>query len=173
MAAQHKEERMRYYIAYGSNLNKEQMMTRCPHARVVGTAEIKDYRLLFKGSHSGAYLTIEKTKGYSVPVGIWEVDESDERNLDRYEGFPVFYYKENMKLPVTDENGNTEEKDCFVYIMHEDRKLGLPSPYYEAICARGYEAFGFDLESLLEAYEYTAKHMRKGKNDREDKSRCS
>ncbi len=164
---------MRNYIAYGSNLNKRQMMTRCPHARVVGTAEIKDYRLLYKGSRSGAYLTIEKEKGQSVPVGIWEVDDSDERNLDRYEGFPVFYYKENMTLPVTDENGNTEEKDCFVYIMHEDRKLGLPSPYYEAICARGYESFGFDLESLLEAYEYTAKHMRKGKNDREDKSRCS
>ena len=164
---------MRNYIAYGSNLNKEQMMTRCPNARAIGTSEIKDYRLLFKGSHSGAYLTIEKEKGHSVPVGIWEVDDSDERNLDRYEGFPVFYYKENMTLEVTLDSGEKKSLDCFVYIMHEDRKLGLPSPYYEAVCASGYESFGFDLESLLEAYEYTEKHMRKGKNDREDKSRCS
>lgn len=159
---------MRYYIAYGSNLNKGQMKTRCPGARAVGTAEIKDYRLLFKGSRSGAYLTIEKEKGHSVPVGIWEVDERDERNLDRYEGFPVFYYKENMRLPVTDDNGNTEEKDCFVYIMHEDRKLGLPSDYYVAICGLGYECFGFDTAPLLEAYEYTASHMRKDKHYRED-----
>lgn len=157
---------MRYYIAYGSNLNKRQMMARCPHARAVGTSEIKDYRLLFKGSRSGAYLTIEKEKGRSVPVGIWEVDESDERNLDRYEGFPVFYYKENMRLPVKDDAGNIEELDCFVYIMHEDRMLGLPSEYYMAICGLGYESFGFDASPLFEAYEYTAKHMRKARHDR-------
>ena len=28
----------RYYIAYGSNLNVQQMQMRCPHAKVVGTA---------------------------------------------------------------------------------------------------------------------------------------
>ena len=30
----------KYYIAYGSNLNVEQMRYRCPDAKVVGTAEI-------------------------------------------------------------------------------------------------------------------------------------
>jgi hypothetical protein len=43
----------RYYIAYGSNLNIRQMRMRCPHARVIGTAVIKDYELLFKGSLTG------------------------------------------------------------------------------------------------------------------------
>ena len=33
------------YIAYGSNINLEQMAYRCPHSKVVGTAEIKDYEL--------------------------------------------------------------------------------------------------------------------------------
>ena len=33
------------YIAYGSNINLEQMTYRCPHSKVVGTAEIKDYEL--------------------------------------------------------------------------------------------------------------------------------
>ncbi len=166
MDAQHKEEEMRYYIAYGSNLNKKQMKTRCPHARVAGTSEIKDYRLLFKGSQSGAYLTIEKEKGHVVPVGIWEVDENDERNLDRYEGFPTFYYKENMRLPVKDENGNVKDRDCFVYIMHEERPLGLPSIYYVDICGFGYQDFGFNSNRLLEAFNYTARNMRKKKNDR-------
>ena len=41
----------RYYIAYGSNLNIPQMRWRCPSARIIGTSEIPDYRLLFKGSH--------------------------------------------------------------------------------------------------------------------------
>ena len=33
------------YIAYGSNINLEQMAYRCPHSKVVGTSEIKDYEL--------------------------------------------------------------------------------------------------------------------------------
>ena len=148
------------------NENGQKSLYQSRNGFIAGTSEIKNYRLLFKGSQSGAYLTIEKEKGRSVPVGIWEVDDSDEKNLDRYEGFPTFYYKENMKLPVKDENGNIEERDCFVYIMHEERPLGLPSEYYIATCGIGYDSFGFELEPLLEAYGYTAKHMRKKKNDR-------
>ena len=49
----------RYYIAYGSNLNIRQMLMRCPDARVAGTSVIEDYQLLFKGSKTGSYLTIE------------------------------------------------------------------------------------------------------------------
>lgn len=73
----------RYYIAYGSNLNIRQMRIRCPHARVIGTAVINDYELLFKGSRTGAYLTIEPKEGGEVPVAVWEVTESDETALDQ------------------------------------------------------------------------------------------
>lgn len=72
----HPSERMdtimekRYYIAYGSNLNIAQMRVRCPQARIIGTSEIKDYELLFKGSQTGSYLTIEKKAGGSVPVAV-------------------------------------------------------------------------------------------------------
>ena len=45
----------RYYIAYGSNLNIPQMRMRCPQAKIIGTSEIKDYELLFKGSQTGPY----------------------------------------------------------------------------------------------------------------------
>ena len=83
----------RYYLAYGSNLNVRQMRFRCPTALVVGKGVIKDYRLLFKGSKTGSYLTIEKAKGYEVPVAVWKVDEACEESLDRYEGYPSFYYK--------------------------------------------------------------------------------
>lgn len=76
----------RYYIAYGSNLNLRQMKMRCPTAKVMGTSVIKDYELLFKGSLTGAYLTIEPKKGSEVPVAVWIVTETDEEALDRYEG---------------------------------------------------------------------------------------
>ena len=92
----------KYYIAYGSNLNVRQMKFRCPTARVVGTSVIRNYELLYKGSKTGSYLTIEKKKGSVVPVAVWEVTADDEKRLDAYEGFPNFYYKNNMKITLSE-----------------------------------------------------------------------
>ena len=66
-----------YYLSYGSNTSVRQMLERCPDAIYVGTAELKGWRLLFKGSQSGSYLTIEKKKGRKVPVLVWKVSELD------------------------------------------------------------------------------------------------
>ena len=144
----------RYYLAYGSNLNIAQMQFRCPGAKVVGTAVIPDYELLFKGSLTGAYLTIEPKQGSQVPVGVWEVSLADEFRLDRYEGFPSFYYKKEMRIPVKDiRTGKTRQRDAFVYIMHEDRKLGTPTDMYVRTCIEGYRDFGFDPDFLLAAYD--------------------
>ena len=74
------------YIAYGSNINLEQMAYRCPHSKVLGTAEIKDYELEFRG-----VATIVPSKGESVPVLIWELDNRDLPTLNKYEGYPSFY----------------------------------------------------------------------------------
>ena len=142
----------RYYIAYGSNLNKAQMRWRCPDAKVIGTAELKDWKLLFKGSKSGAYLTIEKEDGGTVPAAVWSVSERDEQMLDRYEGYPTFYYK--MELPVTVKDikkGKLRHLTAFVYVMHEDRPEGIPSKQYIQVCAEGYRDFGFDLNILADA----------------------
>jgi len=146
----------RYYVAYGSNLNVRQMLMRCPHARMIGTSVIPDYRLMFKGSKTGSYLTIEPEEGCSVPVGVWEVTPADERALDRYEGYPSFYYKKEMELPITGcRTGKIRQRKVFVYIMHEERELGIPSQMYVRVCAQGYFDFGFDLAPLMEAYDYS------------------
>lgn len=139
------------YAAYGSNLNKMQMMWRCPGAKFAGVATIKDYRLMFKGSQSGAYLTIEKEKGCTVPVGLWDVTEDDIQNLDRYEGFPTFYYKKEFVVPCSD----GKRHRIFAYIMHEDRELSTPTKHYMDVCRQGYKDFGFKLDTLIEAWEYS------------------
>ncbi len=142
----------RYYIAYGSNLNIRQMRTRCPHARIIGTSVIEGYGLLFKGSLTGAYLTIEKKDGGKVPVAVWEVTPEDELALDRYEGYPAFYYKTEMTLPVRGiRSGKVRRRTCFVYIMHEERKIGVPTLSYVNTCLEGYISFGFDEHYLAEA----------------------
>ena len=144
----------RYYIAYGSNLNIYQMRFRCPTARIIGTAVIPNYELLFKGSKTGSYLTIEAQEGAQVPVAVWEVSEEDEKRLDRYEGFPTFYYKKELELTFTGiKTGKKRKRKCFVYIMHEDRPIGIPSRSYVETCIEGYRDFGFNLKYLKDAYE--------------------
>lgn len=107
----------RYYIAYGSNLNITQMRFRCPNARIIGTSVVPDYELLFKGSKTGSYLTIEPKAGASVPVAVWETTADDELALDRYEGYPTFYYKAEMTLPITGiKSGKVRERKVYVYL---------------------------------------------------------
>lgn len=142
----------KYYIAYGSNLNINQMKRRCPTAKVVGTGFIEDYELLFKGSKTGGYLTIEKAEGKSLPVAIWKVTETDEQALDRYEGYPTFYYKADVEIDIKGiKTGKEYRKKAFVYIMHEDRDVGMPSKYYVMTCLEGYKTFGFSPKYLEDA----------------------
>jgi len=151
----------RYYLAYGSNLNMDQMTWRCKDAVPLGTAEIKDYRLLYKGSKSGAYLTIEKADGCTVPVAVWAVSEEDEKNLDRYEGYPTFYYKTEMKISYTGiKTGKRREINAFVYIMHEDRPFGIPSKRYVDICRIGYDDFGFNQKILSKALQNSLEELK-------------
>ena len=62
------------YVAYSSNLSVEQMAFRCPNAKIVGTAILKDWQLVFK-----YHADIVPCKGSNVPVLIWEISKSDEK----------------------------------------------------------------------------------------------
>ena len=129
------------------------MKTRCPNAKILGTAKLKGWELLFKGSKSGSYLTIEKKENAIVPVVIWEVDKTDEKALDRYEGYPTFYYKKDIKVQYKGiRTGNRRTVTDFAYIMHEERQIGVPSLFYLNTCLDGYDTFYFDKQILLNAY---------------------
>ena len=153
----------RFYIAYGSNLSVEQMKVRTPDAVIVGSGTLKDWRLLFR-----QYATIEKCKGYSVPVLIWKISERDEKSLDRYEGFPRFYQKKNLKIAVESLDGeDLGELTAMVYIMTkkatEARGVNpLPSKYYYSVLDAGYKTFGFDgkilNEAVMEAFGHSQPH---------------
>lgn len=145
-------EKKRYYIAYGSNLNIRQMRYRCPGAKPIGISAIPDYELLYKGSKTGAYLTIEPKNGSLVPIAVWAVTADDEKRLDIYEGYPNFYYKKEIRLPVKLASGKIRKVNAFVYIMHEERSIAIPSMTYIRTCEEGYRNFGFDVKYLDRAY---------------------
>ena len=145
------------YLAYGSNMSLQQMYHRCPDAEPIGKGFIKGWRLMFKGSQSGNYATIEKEEGCTVPVVAWAISELDEERLDRYEGWPSFYVKETVEFEyIGDRPGRRVKGEGMVYIMPPDNStLGLPSQRYFDVLVEGYHRFGLDLKILYEAFDYS------------------
>lgn len=136
----------RLYVAYGSNLNLEQMKYRCPTAKLYGTGEIKDYELQFKGHPNGAFATIAPKEDSSVPVAVWEIQPRDELSLDRYEGYPSHYFKQNIPVQL-----DGEEVNAMVYIMNLKMDFGLPSPSYYHTVYVGYNDCGLNIDILDKA----------------------
>lgn len=143
----------RLYVAYGSNLNKEQMKYRCPTAKLYGTGEIENYELQFKGRQDSAFATIAPKEGSSVPVAVWEIQPRDELSLDRYEGYPSHYFKQDIPVQL-----DGEEVNAMVYIMNLKMNVGLPSPYYYQTVYEGYNDCELDTDVLDKAVGESAKH---------------
>ncbi|MDR1531628.1 MAG: gamma-glutamylcyclotransferase [Clostridiales bacterium] len=138
-----RKQTKQYYLAYGSNLNLEQMAFRCPGATVAGPGFLEDYRLLFRGESGNTHATVEKAPGYRVPVLAWKISPSNEAALDQYEGYPSYYRKEYVNIPI----GGTD-RTAMIYVMADGQELGAPSNRYYNVILRGYETSGFDIEIL-------------------------
>lgn len=146
----------KYYFAYGSNLDKHAMRFRCTSASPVGRGVLEGYKLVFRGGAYG-YLTVEPCEGSTVPIGVWKIDELDEHNLDLYEGYPGFYRKENIKIPVTRlkpaNSSATEEIEGMIYLMNDGYKFARPTSDYIRTCMNGYADFLLDTNFLDKAVQ--------------------
>ena len=139
---------MKYYFAYGSNLNMKQMQSRCPKSKMIGKSKLDGYRLLFRkhSNRSDGVLTIEKADGKAVPIGIFQISSSDEKALDKCEGVATYCYgKEYIECCF-----NGETKKGLVYIMLNPSKA-VPSPAYYERVKQGYKDFEFDICYLEES----------------------
>lgn len=142
----------RIYLAYGSNMNLEQMALRCPTAKLLGHAVLKDWRLLFRGTDGNAVATIEPEHGSEVPAVLWELEPEDEAALDRYEGFPHLYRKETVEVFFKGKHVR-----AMAYIMNPGWKLGRPGNRYYNVIKQGYESAGFDVSILNQAVVASSK----------------
>ena len=133
---------MEYYIAYGSNLNVEQMKLRCPGAKVYKKALMNGWKLTFRRT----YLNIEPDASSSVDVVIWKITKQDELNLDRYEGYPRLYDKEYFTFPA-----DGKIMTAMVYRMDPERfPIEPPRPDYLHTVADGYRTFKYDVSKLVD-----------------------
>ena len=111
------------YVAYGSNLNVQQMSYRCPGATVAFTGYLINWKLLYRGSHTGSYATVKRQKGSRVPVAVWNIDNKNEKALDLYEGYPRFYKKRNVFVQLK----NGTRKKAMIYLLPDSATAGRPS----------------------------------------------
>ena len=140
------------YIAYGSNLNVEQMSKRCPDAELLGTGFMKDWVLLYRGgTRSGGVATVQRKKGYNVPIALWSISDSDEAELDRYEGYPWLYTKQNVFVYL---KGWQKRVKGMVYVMTPRySRPARPSAFYESTIREGYRDCRLDMDYLEESLE--------------------
>lgn len=142
----------RLYVAYGSNLHIDQMARRCPTAKVYARGVLPDYRLVYRGSKTGSYASVVPCEGHTVPIVVWEIQPSDEAALDRYEGYPTFYYKDTVTVKTG--RGLIEG---MIYIISPNAKPGRPSMYYIDVVRTGYLENGLDLDIFNKSLRYNAK----------------
>lgn len=136
----------RLFAAYGAGVNRAEMAKHCPTAKLIGTTELKNYRIAFCGSKAGAVATIEKSKGGIVPALLWEISLQDEIALDRWIGVPELYRKTAIKV-----RRDGAPVDALIFILISGKPQNKPSAFYYSTLLEGYKAAGFDTEILKAA----------------------
>ena len=137
---------MALYAAYGSNMDPEQMLLRCPHSPQRGTGWLEGWRLTFGGEDigwEGALATVVEDGAERVFVVLYELAESDEQSLDRWDGATIGYYRK-FKVRVAKRDG---EALAWLYVLN-DYEGGLPSARYLGIMADAAEAAGAPAEYI-------------------------
>ena len=130
-----------YYFAYGTNLNRKQMLERCPDSKPKFTATLHNYKLVFVGwsrQWRGGVASIKPFRGERALGAVYEVSELDLRRLDKYEGYPNTYDRLNVK--VTSDDGELIE--AVTYVKAGQAEETQPSPEYLSIIQQGCRDWG-------------------------------
>ena len=141
---------MPLYFAYGSNMVREQMRRRCPGARALGPAVLRDHRFAII---SGGHGTVQPQTGATVHGVLWQLGRDDLAALDLYEEVVAGLYRRTHRSVERD----SRPVRALVYVA-TTRKPGRARPGYLAAiidAARGF-AFPADYVAALEAIARTS-----------------
>lgn len=127
-----------FYIAYGSNLNKESMKFRCQDAVPVCATMLNNAKLVFRGVADISY-----EPGSRAPAALWKISKFDERVLDHFEGVGHGMYRKKW-INIG------KNRQALIYLMNDDG-VHPPSKYYCDVIRKGYRDFGLDESYLNEA----------------------
>ena len=117
-----------WHFAYGSNMNRAQMLARTGKILEEHNASLPNYEVRFnkkvRGGTAGA--NIQLAQGKTVHGVLYKVEEGAMRSLDRYEGVPDHYRR--IEVQVTPEGG--QPVPAQIYIASKLEKGLRPSPAY-------------------------------------------
>ncbi len=113
----------RYYFAYGSNMDEEQMHCRCANPEFVGLATLPGWKFRI---NSRGVATVVPDEGSTVYGVLWIITGEDEACLDYYEGVDRGFYSKRTET-VYREDGTAV--DALLYEATDDEP-GSPRPEY-------------------------------------------
>jgi len=128
------------YFAYGSNMDVEQMRTRCPGAEMLDQAVVRGAS--FRINRYGVATIIPSAS--SVYGVLWEISADDERNLSVYEGETTEFY---LKESVWVEPARMKPLTAMIYLA-ANIQPGKPRPGYLELILSAARAQGFPDEYL-------------------------
>ena len=127
---------MKNYFAYGSNMDTEQMLMRCPQSIIQKKAVLSGYEFFIK---KRGYANIRQNKQKVVHGIIYKITEDDESKLDDYEG--VQY--------GTDTKPTSAELNAYYYLATETNE-GQPKKGYLENIIEAAQAHNFPKEYIAE-----------------------
>ncbi|MFA5546210.1 MAG: gamma-glutamylcyclotransferase family protein [Sphaerochaetaceae bacterium] len=112
-----KVETIRYF-AYGSNMDETQMVERCPSAKMVEVAKLKEYRFALDSAGVATVISDQDNLVWGI---VWEICGCDIVNLDRYEGIKTLCYRHSF-LQI---EGDGRNQEALIYISNRNMNHGV------------------------------------------------
>lgn len=128
------------YAAYGTNIDPDQMLERCPASPSRGPGWLIGWRLTFGGEEhgwEGALATVVEDPGEQVFVMVYDVPPHDEEELDRWESPSGLYSKIRVRVQTLE-----GDELCWLYVLTDGYEGGLPSARYLGLMADAAEKGG-------------------------------
>jgi len=117
------------YFAYGSNMDRAAMASRCPDAEALGAARLDSHRFFIARA---GYASVEPRPGAAVYGVLWRVSARDLAALDAYENVAGGLYR---RATLSVRHGN-ERLRAVVYIARDQRPGRALSGYQESSVLR-------------------------------------
>ena len=122
------------YFAYGSNMDPDQMLSRCPGAERAGNAELSGSRFAIVGT---GVATIFPEPDSTVTGVLWAITDRHLETLDRYEGVAQGAYSRCV-VTVRSMDGDVQ---AWAYVASSVTETDPRAGYLETVC-RGARSSG-------------------------------
>lgn len=133
---------MPLYFAYGSNMDRDAMTTRCPTSRPIGIGRLMRHRFIV---FSEGYASVARHPNSAAWGLLWDLALSDMPALDRYESLSTGLYTKAIQ-PIVSAQGL---RRAIVYVGR-DGEAGVPKPGYMEGVAEAAQALGLPSNYIAE-----------------------